>query len=170
MRLVFVLVMMSIMALSLPAFSEETAAAAAPTAEVAKVVPTINVPAVVTPVPVSETGSITAPSGEELKAYLGNIMNVKGAGTMAVVILVVQGLVFALRSFLGAYAGIWRFVAISGLTWVLGTLSFMYVNHVPFFDAFLNGANLMLAQLFVNQAWKQYGKMSEDKKKIANAK
>lgn len=165
-----ILVSIMLMAFTLPAFSEETAAPAAPTAEVAKVVPTINVPAVVTPVPVSDTGSITAPSGEEMKAYFANLMNVKGAGTMALVIMIVQGLVFALRSSLGAYAGIWRFLAISGLTWVLGTLSFMYVNHVPFVEAFLNGANLMLAQLFVNQAWKQYTKMSDDKKKIANAK
>jgi hypothetical protein len=109
---------------------------------------------------------ITPPSAEELQTWFASIGGLKGAGVLAIVYFVVQGLALFFRTALAKFAGIYQLLIINGLTLVLGVLA-MKLTGVDWVAALLSSGNLALIQLFINQAWKQFTKKAADDKAIA---
>lgn len=62
-------------------------------------------------------------SGDEVLAWLQSAIQLKGASTIIIGSVVVQGLMLTLRSTLGEKAGIWRLVALSGLSLIYSALT-----------------------------------------------
>lgn len=92
----------------------------------------------------------------------------KGAGTLAVVYLAVQGLALGFKWRLGQLVGFWRLTIVSGLTWVGGVLGLVATTGMSFAAAFTNAANLALLAVFVDQLKKQWQKKEEDKKQVVS--
>ena len=99
--------------------------------------------------------AVTPPTADDFTKFMAAIGGMKGAGTMGIVIVVVQGLLLALRSQLGSIAGKWRLVAVSLLTLVAGVIG-LKVTGMDWMGALMNSASLAMFQVFFHQAKKQF--------------
>ena len=111
--------------------------------------------------------SIVPPTGDDFSSLLKGIGGVKGAGTLAVIALIVQALMFFFRTQLASFAGVWQLIIVNGLTLVGGVVSLMLVDHQIFLQAILNSQVLGMAQIWGHQVYNQIQKKPEDEKAIA---
>ncbi len=109
----------------------------------------------------SNTATVVPVSTEEVKDFVAALPDVKSVGVFGIVVAIVQLLVFALRTQLGAFAGAYRMLIITLLTWVLGLLS-IKLTGADWTSAVLNSTNMVLIQSFGFQAFKQFTKISKE--------
>lgn len=88
----------------------------------------------------------------ELMTLIGGV---SGMSQMAVIAAVVQLLMRLFKTPLGEYAGRWRLVIVSGLTF-LGALIAGIASGSSLIGILLSGAVLTSMQVFVNQLYKQF--------------
>ena len=103
----------------------------------------------------ADDAGIQPPSLDELAALVAALGGVKGASTLAVVALVVQGLMLLLRSKLGEVAGKYRLLAVYLLT-VVGTVVGFRIAGLDLGAALVHAQTLTAAQVLVNQVFKQF--------------
>lgn len=97
------------------------------------------------------------PSKEDIAAMLTALGGIKGAGTMAIVILVCQILMMLMKSKLGAFSGGWQLVIVTGLS-VIGTVAgYAMVNNVSIGAALVSGVGLAAIQVFGHQVLGKIG-------------
>lgn len=109
----------------------------------------------------AETVEIEPPTPEEIMAFLAAIGGLKGASILAIVAVVVQGIMLALRSPLGKLAGKVRLVIVLGLTLVGGVLGLM-VSGVDLLNALMHSTTLAAMQVLANQIYKQFIKKANE--------
>jgi hypothetical protein len=90
----------------------------------------------------------------------------KGAGGLVLALFGVKVLTLAFNWRLGNLVGMWKLVIISGLTLAGGVVS-QLVNGMPVSGAILNAATITAASVFLNQLYKQFQKIPEDRSRIA---
>jgi hypothetical protein len=93
---------------------------------------------------------------QQLLALLGGL---KGATAMAVVVVVVQGLMLALKTPLGDYAGKYKLLAITGLT-LVGGVGALLLSHVTIVGALTNATTIAAIQVFIHQIVSQFTEKS----------
>jgi ABC-type multidrug transport system fused ATPase/permease subunit len=111
-------------------------------------------------VPPGDSSPLT--DSQALDLALRLIGGLPGAGTMAVVLIVVQLLYVVLRSQFGEKTGVWKLTVLSALALVLGFLSLM-AQGIPVTSAILHASMLPLIQNFFAQVVIQYRRRTEDK-------
>ena len=99
--------------------------------------------------------AIVAPSADEWKALLSSLGGLKGAGALAIVAVVVQVIMLALRSKLGKRAGKWRLAAVMLLS-LIGGMVAMRMSGIEWMPALLHANTMAAAQVLLHQLWKQF--------------
>jgi hypothetical protein len=97
---------------------------------------------------------VVPPSTEELTQYLAILAGIGGLKGAALAVAVVQGLMLFFRTPLANFAGKWKLVVVSGLSFIMAFLAIM-VTGASWQSALFNGAVLSAFQVFANQAYKQ---------------
>jgi type IV secretory pathway VirB2 component (pilin) len=100
---------------------------------------------------------IVPPTGDELVKLLQSIGGAVGAGTLAIVAVVVQGVLLFFRSSFAKFAGIWQLVIVNGLTLAVGVVA-LKAQGVEWSAALLHSQTLAALQVLVHQVWKQLSK------------
>lgn len=101
-----------------------------------------------------DPGTIVPPSIDEWDHLVASLGGLKGAGTMAILTAIVQGLMLLGRSQFGQYAGKWRLLALTGLTVVGGVIA-LKMQGMPWGVVITHTIMLSSFQVFVHQAWTQ---------------
>lgn len=102
------------------------------------------------------------PTNEEWATFMAAIGGAKGAGTMGLIVVIIQGLLLLARSQFGKLAGKWRLAVVYLLTLVVGILS-LKVSGLDWFSAFTHSNSLAAFQVFLHQAKKQFLEKGADK-------
>jgi hypothetical protein len=97
---------------------------------------------------------VLPPSTDELTSYLAILAGIGGMKGAALAVAVVQGLMLFFRTSLANFAGKWKLVIVSGLSFIMAFLGVM-VTGASWQTALFNGAVLSAFQVFANQAYKQ---------------
>lgn len=138
----------AILFLSLGAFAQEAA-------DAAKEVVAAGADAVKTAV------EVAPPTAAEIGKFLEALGGVKGAGTLAIVAIVVQGLMLVMKTALGKMAGIWQVIILNLLTLIGGVIA-LKMSGSDWASALLHSQSLAAFQVFLHQLWKQFGKKAAD--------
>lgn len=112
-----------------------------------------------TPLVTDATQVLPAIQGEDVSQFLESINGLKGLGAMGIALLVVQGLLLALRSSFVNLPGKWKLVVASGLSLVTGVLA-LRLNGVDLTAAILHGSTLASLNVFAHQIVKQFTEKS----------
>lgn len=103
----------------------------------------------------SDGSAVVAPTGDEFKNYVDSLGGIKGAGTLGIILLVVQGLMLLLRSKAGDLAGQLRLLLVIGLTMVGGIIS-LRIQGIQWVSVLTNSATLASFQVFLHQIYSQF--------------
>lgn len=108
-------------------------------------------------------GDPTAPVATEdfLKALFESIGKLKGAGTMGIVVVVVQLLMLFFRTPLANFAGKYRLLIASALTMVGGVIG-LKLTGVDWMAALVHSSTLAAFQVFGHQAFVQFIKKADE--------
>lgn len=98
---------------------------------------------------------IPAPTSDDLGKLLESLGGLKGASAMGIAAVVVQAIMLFFRSSLGDFAGKYRLLLVYFLSLVSGVLSLKLAG-IDFGAAVLHSNTLAAAQVFLNQAVKQF--------------
>lgn len=98
---------------------------------------------------------VTAPSADEIQQYLAVLAGIGGLKGAALIVAIVQGLLLFFRSKLADFAGKWKLLIVSLLTF-LGAFFGVVLTGKPYAQAFFDGAVLTAFQVFAHQAWTQF--------------
>lgn len=106
----------------------------------------------------------TAPidDAQAVSLFFQLVGGLKGAGTLAIVLVCVQVFFVLMKSRLGEKTGIYRMVILSGLALILGVLGSV-ANGQPLVAALINGSNSAFLQAFLAQLVIQLKKRGEDR-------
>ena len=111
---------------------------------------------------VVETASeIAGPTAGDIAKFLEALGGVKNLGTLGIVALVVQGLMLVAKSALGKMAGIYQMLILNFLTLAAGVIA-LKMSGMDWASAILHSQSLAAFQVFLHQAWKQFGKKAAD--------
>lgn len=110
---------------------------------------------------------VVPPSGDELQAYLALLIGGSQGKPIGLWIAVVatQGVALLFRSQLGAFAGIWRMLIISGVAIVTGVLS-QVLQGMSWPMALMHSTVIAAVQVFVHQIIAQAAKRTTDVPKV----
>jgi hypothetical protein len=136
----------------------DNAAPAPATVTTSPASPAATAPAAAAPAPADQ---VAPPSTEDISAFLSAIGGAKGAGTMAIIALIVQGLLLMFRSTIGKFAGIYQLLIVNGLTLLAGVIG-LKMTGMDWGSALLHSQTLATFQVFAHQVWKQFGKLPAD--------
>ena len=100
---------------------------------------------------------IVPPSGDELIKFLQSLGGLKGAGTAAIVVIVVQGLLLFFRSSFAKFAGISQILIVNGLTLIAGVIA-LKAQGMELSVALLHSQTIAAFQVFAHQVFKQVSK------------
>jgi len=104
---------------------------------------------------------VVPPTSEEISAFLTMLGGLKGAGTLAIIMVIVQGLAILFRSSLGTIAGIYRLLVVNGLTLLLGIIA-LKMQGMEWAAVLLNSQTVVAIQVFLHQVFTQYKKLPLD--------
>jgi len=107
--------------------------------------------------PVVEAASEAAVvvGGADIDALIKAIGGVQGGGTLAIIMLLVQLLMWLLNGFLKDKAGKYKLVAVLGLTMIAGVVALM-MQGMTLGAALLHSSTIASVQVLLNQAYKQF--------------
>lgn len=108
---------------------------------------------------------IQPPTVADWQAFLSALGGAKGLGTLGVIGVVVQGLLLALRSQIGAYAGRYRLVAVALLTFVTGGVG-LKLSGLDWASVLMHSSTLLAFQVLLNQVFKQFVVKSDEPAKL----
>ncbi len=94
---------------------------------------------------------VTAGDWDSLLAAIGGF---RGAGTMGLIVAIIQGLLLALKSPIGALAGPYKLLLIAALTMALGVTG-LKIDGFDWQTALMHSTTLVSFQVLVHQIWKQ---------------
>lgn len=115
------------------------------------------------PIPLPSPGVVTDMGYDQaLAALLVSVNGAKGMGTLGIIAVIVQGLMYVLRTPLGNFAGKFKLLAIYLLTVVLAVVA-LKLQGVSIGMAFINANVLAYLQVFAHQAMKQFMEPAADK-------
>lgn len=97
---------------------------------------------------------IIAPSPEEITKFLALLAGIGGLKGAALAVVVIQGLMLFFRTNLADFAGKWKLLIVSGLSFVAAFVGILSTG-APWTTALVDGAVLAAFQVFANQIWKQ---------------
>lgn len=100
---------------------------------------------------------IVAPSADDLQAIMSAIGGLKGASSLAIVAVVVQGLLLVFRSSFAKFSGAFQLLIVNGLT-LVGAFVALKAQGMPVLAIITNAQVLTAAQVFVHQLIKQFSK------------
>lgn len=95
------------------------------------------------------------PDTSEIMAFFAQLGGLKGASALVIAGIVVQGLMLAVRSFLGDLIGQYKLLLVLGLSLVSGVVALM-VSGVPLGAALVRSTTLAAFSVFFNQIYKQF--------------
>lgn len=95
------------------------------------------------------------PDTSEIMAFFAQLGGLKGASALVIAGIVVQGLMLAVRSFLGDLIGQYKLLLVLGLSLVSGVVALM-VSGVPLGAALVHSTTLAAFSVFFNQIYKQF--------------
>lgn len=98
---------------------------------------------------------VPPPTQSEWSAFLEGLGGIKGASTLAIVALVVQGLMLALKSGLGSLTGKLQLVLVYGLTLVGGVVA-LKVQGMDWGSILIHSSTMSAVQVFLHQIYKQF--------------
>lgn len=101
---------------------------------------------------------IVPPSGAEMQAILTALGGLKGASSLAIVAVVVQGLLLVFRSSFAKFSGAFQLLIVNALT-LVGAFVAMKSQGMPVVAIITNAQVLTAAQVFVHQLIKQFTKV-----------
>ena len=96
----------------------------------------------------------TPPTGDEFSAFVQLLSGVGGAGSAAIVLIVVQGLMLAARQF---FQGKYLLLIVSALTLIASGLSSV-ISGGNILQGLMSGAGLATMQVFISQMIIQFKK------------
>lgn len=99
---------------------------------------------------------VIPPTGDEIGSFLNLIPSLKDGGTIGIIILVVQILLFVFRSTFLKLDGKIKLVAVLGLTWIIGVLSMVFFNKIGLVEAFMHSTSIAALMVFVNELKKHF--------------
>ena len=97
----------------------------------------------------------TIVGGADINDLIKAVGGVKGGGTLAIIMLVVQLIMWLLKGFFANVAGKWKLIAVLGLTLVAGIIAMM-MQGVTLGASLLHSSTIASAQVLLNQAYKQF--------------
>lgn len=100
---------------------------------------------------------------DHLGALMKSIGGLQGGGTLAIIMCLVQLLMFLLNGMMSKWAGVWKLTSVAGLTMVGGVVALM-MQGMDLVPALLHSTTIATAQVFINQGYKQFKKKSIDAK------
>lgn len=95
------------------------------------------------------------PSAQELMNFLAALGGIKGASSLAIAALAVQGLMLLFRSSVGNFIGKYKLLTVLGLSLVSGILA-LKLNGVDIGAALVHSTTMASFQVFLNQLYKQF--------------
>lgn len=98
---------------------------------------------------------IVEPSAQEIMNFLAALGGVKGASSLAIAALVVQGLMLLFRSSVGNFIGKYKLLTVLGLSLVSGVIA-LKLNGVDIGAAIVHSSTMASFQVFLNQLYKQF--------------
>jgi hypothetical protein len=98
---------------------------------------------------------VVPPTQDEWTALLTSIGGLKGASSMAIAAVVIQGLMLLFRTKLGEMAGKFRLLIVSVLTLVGGIIA-LKISGVEGPALFMHSTTLLSFQVLLNQVMKQF--------------
>lgn len=93
--------------------------------------------------------------GADITDLLKAIGGIQGGGTLAIIMLIVQLLMWLLNGFFAGKAGKYKLVAVMGLTLVAGVVALM-MQGMSLGAALLHSSTIASAQVLLNQTYKQF--------------
>jgi enamine deaminase RidA (YjgF/YER057c/UK114 family) len=100
---------------------------------------------------------IVPPTGEELLKFLQSIGGLKGAGSLAIAVVAVQGLILFFRSSFAKFSGASQLLIVNGLSLVAGVIA-LKASGVELSAALLHSQTIAAVQVFLHQVVKQVSK------------
>jgi enamine deaminase RidA (YjgF/YER057c/UK114 family) len=100
---------------------------------------------------------IAAPTGDELVKFLQSLGGLKGAGSVAIIVIVVQGLLLFFRSSFAKFSGAFQLLIVNGLTLIAGVIA-MKAQGMELSVALLHSQTIAAFQVFAHQVLKQVSK------------
>lgn len=91
------------------------------------------------------------PSKEDIAGLIAAIGGIKGASTLAIVMLICQILMVVMKSKLGAFSGGWQLVIVTGLSMIGTVVGYAMVNGTSIGAALVSGVGLAAVQVFGHQ-------------------
>jgi uncharacterized membrane protein len=104
----------------------------------------------------AQDAAIVPPTNEEISAWLALIGGMKGAGTMAIIVAVVQGATLLVRSSLTDSLGKYKLLLVAALTFIGVTVTEYVAHNGDMGQILLKGTFLAALQVLLNQAYKQF--------------
>ncbi len=102
----------------------------------------------------AQEAEIVAPSPEEITKFLALLAGIGGLKGAALAVVVIQGLMLFFRTNLADFAGKWKLLIVSGLSFAAAFVGILSTG-APWTTAIVDGAVLAAFQVFANQVWKQ---------------
>lgn len=101
---------------------------------------------------------LVPPSGDELTALLKALGGLKGASSLAIVAIAVQGLLLVFRSSFAKFSGAYQILIVNLLT-LVGSFVALKAQGMDVVAIITNSQILTAAQVFVHQLIKQFTKL-----------
>lgn len=101
------------------------------------------------------------PTDQALEIFVKSLGGLKGAGALAISLIVVQAIMLFFRTPLANFAGKWRFLVVAGLSIVTGFIG-MLVAGVDWKLALMHADVLAAVQVFFHQLVKQFLTKSDE--------
>lgn len=98
---------------------------------------------------------IVPPTSDEIMSLLASLGGLKGASTLAIVAVVVQGLMLMLKSSIGKFAGAYQLLAVLLLTLAGGVVGLM-IQGMDIGAALMHSSTLAAGQVLLHQIYKQF--------------
>lgn len=95
------------------------------------------------------------PSADEIQALLVSLGGLKGAGALAIVAVVVQGLMLFFKSSIAAFAGKFQLLIVMLLTLVGGVIA-LKSQGMDWGAVIVHSSTLTALQVFLHQIFKQF--------------
>ncbi len=96
-------------------------------------------------------------TGDALQLLLKSLGGLKGAGALAIAVVITQGIMLFFRTKLSSFAGKWRLLIVAGLSLVTGFLSLL-VSGVSWQGALMHAETIGAFQVLGHQLFVQFGK------------
>jgi enamine deaminase RidA (YjgF/YER057c/UK114 family) len=100
---------------------------------------------------------IAPPTGDELVTFLQSLGGLKGAGSIAIIVIAVQGLLLFFRSSFAKFSGAFQILIVNGLTLIAGVIA-LKAQGMELSVALLHSQTIAAFQVFAHQVLKQVSK------------